>query len=59
MVNEPKVTRAREEQIRLMGHTSPEMLWRHYNRAVTQKHAKTFWKSGVDLIGDALPLSPI
>jgi integrase len=28
----------------LMGHTSPEMLWRHYHRAVTQKHAKTFWK---------------
>jgi len=27
----------------LMGHTSPEMLWRHYHRAVTQKHAKTFW----------------
>jgi integrase len=27
-----------------MGHTSPEMLWRHYHRAVTQKHAKTFWK---------------
>jgi integrase len=28
----------------LMGHTSPEMLWRHYHRAVTQRHAKTFWK---------------
>jgi len=28
----------------LMGHTSPEMLWRHYHRAVTQKHAKAFWK---------------
>jgi integrase len=28
----------------LMGHTSPEMLWRHYHRAVTQKHAKGFWK---------------
>jgi integrase len=27
-----------------MGHTSPEMLWRHYHRAVTQKHAKAFWK---------------
>jgi integrase len=28
----------------LMGHTSPEMLWRHYHRAVTQKQAKAFWK---------------
>jgi hypothetical protein len=28
----------------LMGHRSPEMLWRHYHRAVTQKDAKTFWK---------------
>ncbi|HCX30028.1 MAG TPA: hypothetical protein DHU55_09715 [Blastocatellia bacterium] len=28
----------------LMGHTSPEMLWRHYHKAVTQKQAKTFWK---------------
>jgi integrase len=28
----------------LMGHTSPEMLWRHYHRAVTQKQAKSFWK---------------
>jgi len=28
----------------LMGHTSPAMLWRHYHRAVTQKHAAAFWK---------------
>jgi integrase len=28
----------------LMGHTSPEMLWRHYHKAVTQKQAKGFWK---------------
>ena len=28
----------------LMGHTSPEMLWRHYHRSVTQKQAKAFWK---------------
>jgi integrase len=28
----------------LMGHTSPEMLWRHYHKAVTQKQAKEFWK---------------
>jgi integrase len=28
----------------LMGHTSPEMLWRHYHRAVTQKQARGFWK---------------
>jgi integrase len=28
----------------LMGHTSPEMLWRHYHKAVTQKQAKSFWK---------------
>jgi integrase len=28
----------------LMGHTSPEMLWRHYHKAVTQKHARGFWK---------------
>ena len=28
----------------LMGHTSPEMLWRHYHKAVTQKQAKAFWK---------------
>jgi integrase len=27
----------------LMGHTSPAMLWRHYHRAVTQKHATAFW----------------
>jgi len=27
----------------LMGHTSPAMLWRHYHRAVTQKHAAAFW----------------
>ena len=27
-----------------MGHTSPQMLWRHYHRAVTQKQAKAFWK---------------
>jgi len=30
----------------LMGHTSPAMLWRHYHRAVTQKHSKEFWKIG-------------
>jgi len=28
----------------LMGHTSPEMLWRHYHKAVTQKHARGFWQ---------------
>jgi integrase/recombinase XerD len=28
----------------LMGHTSPTMLFKHYNRAVTQKNAKAFWK---------------
>jgi len=28
----------------LMGHTSPTMLFKHYNRAVTQKQAKEFWK---------------
>jgi integrase len=28
----------------VMGHTSPEMLWRHYHKAVTQKQAKGFWK---------------
>jgi integrase len=28
----------------LMGHTSPEMLWRHYHKAVTQKQARDFWK---------------
>ena len=28
----------------LMGHTSPQMLWRHYHKAVTQKHANGFWK---------------
>jgi integrase len=28
----------------LMGHTSPEMLWRHYHKAVTQKQAASFWK---------------
>ena len=28
----------------LMGHTSPDMLWRHYHKAVTQKQAKAFWK---------------
>ena len=28
----------------LMGHTSPEMLWRHYHKAVTQKQAAEFWK---------------
>jgi len=27
----------------LMGHTSPAVLWRHYHRAVTQKHAAAFW----------------
>ena len=27
----------------LMGHTSPEMLWRHYHKAVTQKQARGFW----------------
>jgi integrase len=27
----------------LMGHTSPAMLWRHYHKAVTQKHAAAFW----------------
>ena len=30
----------------LMGHTSPAMLWRHYHRAVTQRHAAAFWKIG-------------
>jgi len=28
----------------LMGHTSPAMLWRHYQRAVTQRRAAEFWK---------------
>jgi integrase/recombinase XerD len=28
----------------LMGHTSPEMLWRHYHKAVTRKQAEAFWK---------------
>src|SRR5438874_8339314 len=28
----------------LMGHTSPAMLWQHYHRAVTQRHAAAFWK---------------
>jgi len=28
----------------LMGHTSPDMLWRHYQKAVTQKQAASFWK---------------
>jgi integrase len=28
----------------LMGHTSPAMLWQHYHRAVTQRHAAIFWK---------------
>ena len=28
----------------LMGHTSPEMLWRHYHKAVTRKQAEGFWK---------------
>ena len=27
----------------LMGHTSPDMLWRHYHKAVTRKQAKGFW----------------
>jgi integrase len=30
----------------LMGHTSPDMLWRHYHRAVTKKRAAAFWKIG-------------
>ena len=30
----------------LMGHTSPAMLFKHYNRAVTQKQARAFWKIG-------------
>jgi integrase len=29
----------------LMGHSSPAMLWRHYNKAVTQREAAYFWKS--------------
>jgi len=29
---------------RLMGHTSPEMLFKHYEKAVTQKQARAFWK---------------
>lgn len=28
----------------LMGHTSPAMLFKHYNRAVTQRNAKEFWR---------------
>jgi len=28
----------------LMGHTSPAMLFKHYNRAVTQRNAKAFWQ---------------
>ena len=27
----------------LMGHTSPDMLWRHYHRAVTKRQARGFW----------------
>ena len=27
----------------LMGHTSPTMLFKHYNRAVTQRNAEAFW----------------
>ena len=27
-----------------MGHRSPEMLWRHYQKAVTQQQAASFWK---------------
>jgi integrase len=27
----------------LMGHTSPSMLFKHYNRAVTQRNAREFW----------------
>jgi hypothetical protein len=30
----------------LMGHTSPAMLFKHYNRAVTQKQAREFWEIG-------------
>ncbi|MFZ3375824.1 MAG: site-specific integrase [Chthoniobacterales bacterium] len=29
---------------RFMGHTSPDMLFKHYEKAVTQKHARAFWK---------------
>jgi integrase len=28
----------------MMGHTSPDMLWKHYNKAVTQKQARAFWR---------------
>ena len=28
----------------LMSHTSPTMLFKHYNRAVTQRNAKAFWE---------------
>ena len=28
----------------IMGHTSPAMLFKHYNRAVTQRNAKEFWR---------------
>jgi integrase len=28
----------------LMGHTSPTMLFKHYNRAVTQRNARAFWE---------------
>jgi integrase len=28
----------------LMGHTSPDMLWKHYHQAVTGKQARQFWR---------------
>jgi integrase len=28
----------------MMGHTSPQMLWKHYHNAVTQKQARGFWR---------------
>ncbi|MBA3353572.1 MAG: tyrosine-type recombinase/integrase [Blastocatellia bacterium] len=31
---------------RFMGHKSPDMLYRHYHRAVTEREAKAFWQIG-------------
>jgi integrase len=28
----------------LMGHTSPDMLWKHYQKAVMRKQARLFWR---------------
>jgi integrase len=31
---------------RRLGHTSSDMLWRHYNKAVPRKQALAFWRIG-------------